>query len=962
MTKTRYYQTKYTSHLTAKKTTPNLPPTGDEIPQDVEDNVIRFAFQNIHGIKSSRGLSVSPEIDAMSDWNISVMGMAETNRPWTAQQKSEYDFMMTSHFFSSRTLYTASPAHEHDQTYLPGGNVLTINGPTTGRIYDRGTDKMGRFCWYALRGKRDEGVLIIVAYRVCHKSSDNPGPFTAYQQQHSSLRKDGIANPNPRKQILQDITALISMKRAEGLRPILMMDANGDYMAGTDKELREFIITNGLADPFYDRFQSSPPTFIHGTKRIDYILIDPSLTGAIKRIGYLGTHKGIFSDHVMAVMDMDERTLFAGLLNRPPPKHSREILIAQDDKVHAFLHTAKAQLNEHEIQRRVFELASDFVVTGVTVTNVDRFHTIYKQFLDIARSAAKQEGRKKYGYKRSPALIHAARMKCAYKMMLDCKLRNAGPTPALLRYCASLELNPTSILDGHTERELRTIVRKLGRDLWECQKQAETLREEGLQRAAQNSARIAAIPDWERKMEAMIKMTKDNAVNRKLSLLTKGRRGVLDRIQIPSHTWFYSPSKRELYHYDLGVFEAYPAYDEFSFHRHHTLKVPATDIALVVVEVDNTTHRWIITATLPTPRTFWMDITSQTEIETALLNRNKRHLQQTAREEGISTTPPMTILRRNNGFNDMATKVLDGTPITEYSLTPEMAEFFKALKRTDSDINLPPVMGDFTSEDIQAMFKAAHEKTSSDSRTLNYTLWKCLAKDNSIAGILSVMLSLPFTYGFVNKHWTSMTDFMLEKKAGVRHIHTLRIIGKVAAEFNTCLKFLIGKKTRDNFEASATSDEQHGFRPNRSSIDAVMLKLLTFESARMQKCTLATIQHDMTAHFDRMDPAMTSVYGSKYGVDENIMNCINGTIAQLKRNVETALGVSDDAYSQLPGEPRLGGMVQGKADVPQWSTQQSDAMLKAHNALTGGVHISSPNMQREIRHSSVAFADDTDGQ
>ncbi len=217
-------------------------------------------------------------------------------------------------------------------------------------------------------------------------------------------------------------------------------------------------------------------------------------------------------------------------------------------------------------------------------------------------------------------------------------------------------------------------------------------------------------------------------------------------------------------------------------------------------------------------------------------------------------------------------------------------------------------------------------------------------------------------YGFVNKHWTSMTDFMLEKKAGVRHIHTLRIIGKVAAEFNTCLKFLIGKKTRDNFEASATSDEQHGFRPNRSSIDAVWLKLLTFESARMQKCTLATIQHDMTAHFDRMDPAMTSIYGSKYGVDENIMNCINGTIAQLKRNVETALGVSEDAYSQLPGEPRLGGMVQGKADVPQWSTQQSDAMLKAHNALNNGVHINSPNMQREIRHSSVAFADDTDGQ
>ena len=127
-------------------------------------------------------------------------------------------------------------------------------------------------------------------------------------------------------------------------------------------------------------------------------------------------------------------------------------------------------------------------------------------------------------------------------------------------------------------------------------------------------------------------------------------------------------------------------------------------------------------------------------------------------------------------------------------------------------------------------------------------------------------------YGFANEHWTLLTDFMLEKKPGVRQIHTLRIIGKVAAEFNTCLKFLIGKHTRDNFEASSLSDDQHGFRPNWSSIDAGFIKLLTFESARMQRCTVGTVQHDMTAHFDRMYPAtMTSIFASKYGVDSNVM-------------------------------------------------------------------------------------------
>ena len=195
-------------------------------------------------------------------------------------------------------------------------------------------------------------------------------------------------------------------------------------------------------------------------------------------------------------------------------------------------------------------------------------------------------------------------------------------------------------------------------------------------------------------------------------------------------------------------------------------------------------------------------------------------------KKGISTRPPLTDLGQNYGFNNLITAILQGTPITEYPLTPEMEQFFIALKRNSTDEALPSIASEFTSDDIRDMFKAAKERTSSDPRMLNYTLWKCLLMDNTIAGILSVLFSLPFTYGFVNSHWTSMTDFMLEKKEGVPQIHTLRIIGKVAAEFNTCLRFLIGKRTRDNYEASEATDDQHGFQPNRSSVDVVMLKCL----------------------------------------------------------------------------------------------------------------------------------------
>ena len=335
--------------------------------------------------------------------------------------------------------------------------------------------------------------------------------------------------------------------------------------------------------------------------------------------------------------------------------------------------------------------------------------------------------------------------------------------------------------------------------------------------------------------------------------------------------------------------------------------------------------------------------------------------EQAQREGGRSTLPLISTLRTDHGFNPTAAKVLTGT-YTDYDVPTDIATFFSMITRTPTERDLPPVLGTITSADFQSMFRNAKERTSSDPRTLNYTIWKCLSRSDRVSSFACILLSLPFTYGFVNTHWTHMTDFMLEKKPGVRQIHTLRIIGKVAAEFNTCLKFLIGKQARNNFERANPCDDQHGFRPHRSSADAAMIKLLTFECARMQKATVGSFQNDMTGHFDRMWPDLTSVIATKYGVSRTIMTCLSRTIAKLERNVETALGISTQSYSQGSSASRLGGMVQGKADVPQLSTQQMDVMLKTHRQLAPGLHLTSPSLGRSIRRTCLSYADDTDGQ
>jgi hypothetical protein len=948
------YQSRIHTHIL-----PNLPPVGDAFSHDKDSGTLRFAFQNINGASVHAGLKLAPEIDTLQEWNIDIMGMSETNCPWSPEQKSIYDYMMNTCFSSSRTVYTSAPAPDHSFSYLPGGNLLTINGHTTGRIQTTGTDEWGRFCWYTLRGCRDEGVLVITAYRVCHEASHNPGPFTAYQQQYMGLRKSGQAHPNPRRQILIDILRLIRTKREEGFRPILMMDANGDYNSGKDPYFASFLLESGLSDPFYDKFGVSPPTYVRGTRRLDYILVDNALVPAIIRIGYLGTHEGVHSDHVMAVLDVDEKTLFAGLLNRPPPHHSREILIEQADKVHAFLQEVTTLFKDNHIQQRTYALVDSFTIDGPSTDNIQKYQTIYDHFLELSNKAAHSVGRKKFGYMRSPELTNAGRLLVAYKMILDCKSRGAPPSPALERLSTALQIDLPRLADLPLPA-LRALVRERRRNLWEVQKRCEDSRYAWLETVAQDRSRALGNPDWEKCLNAMKRKVRECATNRKLSILTKGRKGSLDRIQIPTGEWYVSLQKGELYHYDKGVFEAYPAAEPGYFHTHHTIKVPPPDA--VRVEVSRATKsRWTISLQTDDP-IHWMDITRQDELEALLLSRNERHLRQTELEGGISTRPLLTAIRANYGFNDMSSQILQGNTIRLGDLTPEMGAFFQALQHSSSTRSLPQIDASFTSGDVQEMFKRAKERTSSDSTTLNYTLWKCLAQDDMIAGILSVLLSLPFLYGFVNDKWTSMTDFMLEKKPGVRQIHTLRIIGKVAAEFNTVLKYLIGKKARDNFEATNPVEDQHGFRPHRSSVDAAILKVLTFDCARLQKLTMGSIQHDMTAHFDRMYPAMTSIYATRYGVDPNIMLCINKTIESLRRRVETSLGLSSSSYDNAPDKSPLGGMVQGKADVPQWSTQQSDAMLLAHSQMTEGLTIDSPNLHRSISRHNVSFADDTDGQ
>ena len=69
-----------------------------------------------------------------------------------------------------------------------------------------------------------------------------------------------------------------------------------------------------------------------------------------------------------------------------------------------FLEEVHPKLTLHAISTRTTALGTNFATQGATVKNIGSYHSLYKEFLDIAKAASKKLGRNKFGYMRSGEL------------------------------------------------------------------------------------------------------------------------------------------------------------------------------------------------------------------------------------------------------------------------------------------------------------------------------------------------------------------------------------------------------------------------------------------------------------------------------------------------------------------------------------------------------------------------------
>ena len=154
------------------------------------------------------------------------------------------------HWTGHHSIHSTSTAQPRSGRYLPGGTTVSVLGDQCSRVTHSGTDKtgMGRYSWVTLQGKEKWKITLISAYRVCH--TVNPGPFTTHSQQCHILALKGQTNPNPRKELIQDLTKFVKNQTKKGHQIILSINANKNIDAHNKKDhgLNKFIQDTNLID------------------------------------------------------------------------------------------------------------------------------------------------------------------------------------------------------------------------------------------------------------------------------------------------------------------------------------------------------------------------------------------------------------------------------------------------------------------------------------------------------------------------------------------------------------------------------------------------------------------------------------------------------------------------------------------------------------------------------------------
>jgi hypothetical protein len=897
-----------------------------------KNNCFRIYFQNINGITSNDSLERwADTVSTMQENCCEIFGFAETNTNWRSYDiKPNLDRIINNKFLNSSTNLSSNRFNPcNESRYQPGGTLQTCTGHWVSRCIEKIHDNrnMGRWSGHSFQLKQQQTLSVITAYRPCKRNNVNNKTTSSstYRQQTVMLMEEGFNDPNPRQIFIEDMILLIrSISKNPENYIILMLDAN-ENLNDSEGGLSKLLYETKLIDIFsyLGGDECNIPTYIRGTRKIDYIFSSSNLIPHVRNAGCLPFFMHNNSDHRGLFLDVSEELLDnKTVLKRPDQRHIGTKSTSID--IYQYKKYVDTKFNQHRIYEKTDNLLS--VATKLSQQEMElMINKLDNTITEILLSAERKCCRPRHDTQWSIAL-HVSSSMCKYWLKMFKGFRNnidVRPQLDLIysRLPENYQATITSLISGKSRKQKLIISRHQLRlnilnkkqliiDHYQLRKQSlEQNQERHTSRGAQKEAAIVRkISNKEMKKADWAKLR---------GLFNPKPKSGLSNVEIP--------------HKDIDG-----------------------------KETSN-----------PDKAISWKRVTDPTSIEECLLNRNIKHFGQA--EGSFFTRANVLELFDYEGTSSHVTNLIQGTfDPTHFPSTTKSASCL--LQTLGNAKNLKPFDNVITFSEFKQAFSKWNEGTSTSPSGRHLGHYKCLLRQDHCDKLYTQyyhdpkdkILQVYYNIVRVSTHcgislsrWQQSTTAMIEKIPGCPKIHKLRVIHLYEADYNIILKIIWARKlvwhVHDN---NRLNEGQAGSRPGFNAIDVVIQKEMKYLYSRLTKTHLATMDNDAKSCYDRIICNLAMIISQYYGVSHNMALLQATTLKKMNFRLRTALGDSTRTYQHSSATP-IHGTGQGSCASPAIWLIISSILMDCLSELGGGMTMLDVHENNKLQQWIDGFVDDT---
>jgi ribonuclease HI len=873
--------------------------------QQKDKKDLRIYYQNINSLSPPNVNKWKDTITRMNELSTDIVGLSETSVNWEKNKLQQKFQQVLNKDNRNHKMVVSSIKTILTNDYLPGGTAAMINGKWSSRHVADITDPsgMGRYCGFKIRINDTTCLHYITAYRVCNQKLKVSNSLSSNTQQYMHMLANGTEKPNPRQQILEDLTLYI-----DNMIPtdkfILGIDAN-EALSDTSSHIKSFADKNNLIDIFSHLHDETEfPTHINGSKRIDFLLCSQNVHQYINRTGVLQYHDGFSSDHRGLFCDINH-SLFENNINERIPTTRQIGTNSTNKEGEKYIEFLDNKFNEHNIYKKMKNLSQQVDITE-TIDNpsllqieAEKLDKLITEFMLLAE--------KRCCKRKDVALwtpeLHQSNLVIQYINLQMKSSKHNINIDHRLQYVKHLmtqtTINRMENLKGTNDKKLQQAIKHHK----ELTKSNAELREKYLQQLIEDLSERD--PRAKQSIKNILYREQDKQDFNAIRKLYKGShsRGI-KHIEIPDNKnpdrWvsITDPIMIEKHLIDRNI-------------QHFG-------------QAGNTAF-----ATGKLKELYgYMGTNKNTEL---LIKGARTTINETEGSEGT-----YHILK----------KLSDKQNSQEIPDNITFDEFWNGLNKWNERTTTSPSgrhLGHYKILQRLAIYNKYNENIS-----------------NKILNIYFQMINVMAKLGGTLTRWCSVSTMMIEKVKGTPRVDKLRVIHLYEADYNLILKIIWARKAVWNAETSGTLHEgQAGSRPNQRAIDVVLRKEMRYSYARLTRTPLGTIDNDAKSCFDRIICNLAMMVSRYNGVPSNFCQLQANTLLNTEFKLRTALGDSNRSYRHTDDNP-IHGTGQGSCASPSiWLMLSSLLMNILHELGNGMTMVDILKNNTTLREIIEGFVDDT---